>query len=497
MGGTQFDRTGVMYFGDTLLWRTSTSEPIQSTAVHWIWQKDMTPFLSLWKKPQTLIFDLENIVNEQYTGVIKTTLTATFFKSDVQTGGHPPADLIIPITQGLKGKPSQFTLPQQKARRAVDFPRNANRAVFTVDVKGQGSEEFWWSHLPESSRHSFPRTGTARGYSPWREVQVELDGRLIGVAWPFPVIYTGGGHWALNLPIVGPDAFDLREQQIDITPWLPALCDGQRHAFTMKVVGLDDTLTPPVLSTTDSSWYVSGKVFVWLDDEGSVTSGTINAVSHQDPEFDLKQHFTQDQQKLNATLEYNMTASREFSVSSWVKTQKHEGTVSWVQGLGYSNFGGVYSYGAGAANIFSSTGTSRADGPSFSFSTRHGYHLRHDVSSAMDWDGMQSTYRDLDQGLELSVSGSSVFPTGLEPFVKKYDGSDLTTWRNGSIHVQTSSFQGNFERMAVRMKQIFNFGGKTQLPDGSVVVEPLYDREVEMVNNALTKDTQNVAGDHR
>ncbi len=41
-------------------------------------------------------------------------------------------------------------------------------------------------------------------------------------------------------PIVGIDAFDLREDEIDITPWLPTLCDGASHTFQIRVAGIDD-----------------------------------------------------------------------------------------------------------------------------------------------------------------------------------------------------------------------------------------------------------------
>lgn len=182
MKGRQYDRTGVMYLGDTEVWRTSTAEPT-TKGIRWVWLKDMTPYLSLWKTPQTLIFDLPNIVNVNYTGILNTTLTATFFKSAAGAGGQPPADLIIPITQRLgttRQQPSEFTVPEQLAASTVSFPRNANRAVFSVDVKGQGDEEFWWSNVPQSAVHTFDATaGSFPGYSPWREVQVKVDDRLV------------------------------------------------------------------------------------------------------------------------------------------------------------------------------------------------------------------------------------------------------------------------------------------------------------------------------
>lgn len=490
-----------MYLGDTLVWRTTTSEP-DGRNIHWIWQKDMTPFVSLWKKPQTLIFDLENIVNDIYTGVFKTTLTASFFKSDVQTGGHPPADLIIPITKRLGNlkKPSQFIVPEQIAMSAVaNFPRNANRAVFSVDAKAQGTEEFWWNHFPQSTIRTFPQIGALGGYSSWREIQVELDGQLVGFVWPFPTIYTGGGDYRLHRPIVGIDAFDLREHAIDITPWLPLLCDGQTHTFRIKVIGLDDTNGNPdlPLSNTTPSWYVSGKVFVWLDDEGSVTTGSLNAVSEPKPMVSQKQHLVQDDQHNNATLEYTLLVSRKFSVSSHIKTQKHDGNFTWTQSLEYSNVGGIYDYGNGVANLLSITGTDEAKGHDISFSTQYHYPLHYERFLANPWTNQVTLVRVLDQGLEFSITGNSLFPTGLEAFIGSYNDSVLSTWRNTSSNVQVVRGIGEIERGSCRAEQMFSYSAKSRVNEGSTLIIPLYSREVKAVDNTLLKDNQIVEGNHK
>lgn len=115
--------------------------------------------------------------------------------------------------------------------------------------------------------------GFLYGQSPFREVQLFIDGILAGVVWPFPIIFTGGtasphhhtltshtwpqpsafsphAYSSTNIPsgivpglwrpIVGIDAFDLREDEIDITPFLPLLCDGTNHTFQIVVSGLND-----------------------------------------------------------------------------------------------------------------------------------------------------------------------------------------------------------------------------------------------------------------
>lgn len=61
--GRQYDRLAIMYLGDIEVWRTSTAEPTIPPGIRWVYLKDMTQFLSLWKQPQTLIFDLGNLVS--------------------------------------------------------------------------------------------------------------------------------------------------------------------------------------------------------------------------------------------------------------------------------------------------------------------------------------------------------------------------------------------------------------------------------------------------
>lgn len=153
----------------------------------------MSAFLPLWKQPQTVIFDLGNIVNENYTGAFNTTLTATFFNDD-QLSSTMPADNIIPISarKSATGGASAFMVPGTQAINNFSIPQNAKRAVVSLSACGQMAEEFWWSNVPDSTVSTFGNDSLLLGHSPFREVQLLIDGQLAGVAWPFPVIFTGG-----------------------------------------------------------------------------------------------------------------------------------------------------------------------------------------------------------------------------------------------------------------------------------------------------------------
>jgi hypothetical protein len=494
-----------MYLGDVEVWSTSTAEPT-TTGIRWTYLKDVTQYLSLWKEPQTMIFELDNIVNDIYTGILNTTLEVTFFKSPVETGGHLPADLILPLSTQMSsaGQASYWTVPEENATSTIGLPRNANRAVVSVSVKAQGTEEAWWSNVPESAVDTFdPDVGTYPGYSPWRELQLFIDGQLAGVHWPFPVIYTGGVVPQLNRPIVGLDAFDLRDHEIDITPWLPLLSDGNNHTFDMKMVGLDDdgASSAYLSSTVDSSWYIVGKVSLWLDSDDSITTGTIQSISDGDPTVDFSMSISQNATGFNESLSFTLEVAREYSVTSVVRSQKKNDTVTWSQKLSYSNLGGLYDNGWGEINTFASVGLETAAslaGPYYS--TSYSYPLYCNLTSSETAEGNLTLWAELNQGLNLEVYGAAVNPTGLEAFDAAAEaggvhfvGSVLNTDRNGTANYYHSG-DNTYTTGLGSMDQVFYFGGLTADQGSDSQGTELYSRNVSAYNNTVVSDYEVVSG---
>ena len=337
--GRQFDRLGLMYLGDVEVFRTSTAEPT-AAGIIWTYIKEMEQYNALWQNDQKLIFDLGNIVNSIYTGPYYTTLTATFF---TVPGSQPTADTILPISaeQSSENMASAFSLPGQNASVSYTLPQNIERAVVSLSACGQATEEFWYTNTFNSDVNTFESTaGTLYGFSPFREVQLLIDGQLAGVSWPFPIIFTGGivpGFWR---PIVGIDAFDLRQHEIDVTPWLPLLCDGASHTFEIRVAGLDDdgaghaTLSEIV----GSYWVVTGTIFLFLGQDGSVTTGTSPSIDTPVPEIQISSSVTTNSTGANETLGYNTAVTRDISVTSTIKTSNGSREASWTQNLSFSNY---------------------------------------------------------------------------------------------------------------------------------------------------------------
>lgn len=516
--GVQYDRLAIMYLGDTEVWRTSTAEPTQRPGIRWTYMKDMTQYLSMWRQPQKVIFDLGNLINENYTAPFNTTLTAIFFQSDVDAGQLPPADAIIPISarKGAKSEVSQFTVPQDNATNTItDFPRNARRAIFSVSANGQANEEFWWGNVLHSDRLTFNETsGEFTALSPWREVQVLLDDVLIGVQWPFPVIFTGGIVPSLHRPVVGIDAFDLREHEIDITPWLPLLCDGKPHTFKIQIAGIDDTRPDPSKYLTDrvyENWYVTGKIFVWLDEDANsiTTGGPVTSVAPV-PAVTISRKVGTDTRGANSTLDFTLGVTRELSHSATVKTQKGTETFTWKQSLSYRNRGILMRYGFDQVNDFLISGedttTVGASGAAPAYYTKYAFPLGLNMTVDAYDNGNLTIGARLIQGLELTVRGASVYPTGLEAFQDaalsppaiakaRYAGSRLSTSRDGEAWY----FRYDGGRRATGYggtTQVFTFGGLSAAGSLGDTEEAalLFVRNVSAINDTVIYDRRDTAG---
>ncbi|KAK1730962.1 hypothetical protein CaCOL14_005716 [Colletotrichum acutatum] len=500
--GRQLDRLALLYLGDTEVWRTSTAEPRAAPGIIWTYWKDMTPYLSLWKTPQKIIFDLPNLIDDRFTGPFNCTLTATFFKSDVETDSAPPADLIIPISSrnASSNTGSAWQVPEREAVSTVKFPRNANRAVFSVSANGQGSEEFWWSNVLQSDAAAFNATvGMAPDGSPWREVQVIIDDQLAGVQWPFPVIFTGGVVPSFHRPLVGLDAYDLREHEIDISPWLPVLSDGKEHTFKIKVAGLADDGQKTIVNTTVGNfWVVSGKVFLWLDEEGSITTGKPPTVSISQPDIKITgRALGKNSTGANETLAFNLDVTRMISVKGEVVSKKGTKNPEWTQKLSYTNNATLGQFGRNGFNNFIITGTDELTGMG-TYKSTYSYPLIVNQTANMSASGDLSLDATLFQELRLEVEGVSVYPTGLEAYnnptrnrqgqSSQYKTSKLSTFRNGTAVFNMPADMKSSSAFGTT-RQVFRFsGGRDEARD----VE-LYTRRVRASNNTVLSDEEKSA----
>ncbi|KAK5116617.1 hypothetical protein LTR62_007291 [Meristemomyces frigidus] len=503
--GRQFDRLGIVYLGDIEVFRTSTAEPT-AAGIQWTYLKDMTSFLSLLKADQKIIFDLGNIVNDIYTAAINVTITAAYFNAE---DSITPADLILAVSshQSAANSASVFTVPSDTASSVLTLPRNVKKAVFTVAATGQSDEEFWWSNVPQSAVDTFG-AGFLYGYSPFREVQLFIDGKLAGVSWPFPIIFTGGIVPGLWRPIVGIDAFDLQEDEIDITPWLPLLCDGNSHNFTIRISGLNDNGngTATLSETTDDYWLVTGKVFVWLDVPGSITTGHGPYAVTPSPNLQVSSTIGTGANGTNETLYYSVSAERSLSVESTLYLSQGAETATWRQSRSFTNTGNFTDQGNVELNIQQTTGY---DVSSSGYARAISYPLYALSTYATIADNI-SYVANVNRGKDVKTIGQPVFPTGLESFVAaegvhfiypSFEGASLSTTQNGTAsYFENTTTLASFSFGSTEQDMTFSGisidGRPSQYGFPSIsATQELFKRQAAAVNGSVTLDHETLVNE--
>ncbi|PLW07813.1 hypothetical protein PCANC_21050 [Puccinia coronata f. sp. avenae] len=242
--GTQYDRLGMLYLNDIEVWRTSTAEPSKQGII-WTVTRDMSKYTPLLSRPGSFSLDIGNIVDQslRLTGNFEVTLSAKFYPPTPNFPATKKADKIINMGHGLGNNMTSF----------LTFP------------------QFWYTNVPDEYKPKLDpqNRGDVTGKGPFREVQVWIDNLLAGVAYPLPVIYTGGILLSWWRPIAAIGAFDSPTYVIDISPFIPLLSDSKAHNFTLFVQGQGEN------GSINPDWIFSASVFASLDPSGARTTGKI------------------------------------------------------------------------------------------------------------------------------------------------------------------------------------------------------------------------------
>ncbi len=517
--GAQFDRLGVMYLGDIEVFRTSTAEPnLIPGGIVWTFTKEMDQYNALWKAKQKIIFDLPNVVNQQYNGVLATTVTATFFSV---ANPRDTADLILPIStqESSKNKPSAFHYRGEKTSVGQKLPPNVKRAVVSLSACGQADEEFWYTNVLSGDMKTFGDDNALKGYSSFREVQLLIDGQLAGVTWPFPVMFTGAFSPGLWTPIAGIDAFDLRQHEIDITPWLPKLCDGKSHNFELKVVGLNDASarhghdhsgarTGTLSSKVNHYWVLSGTIFVFVDktqSAGSQTSGTPINVRALSPEISVSSSTTSKGGRKDSLTE-EVHVDREISITSSIWTGKGATrSVSWRQKLTMDSRRQITNQGHSQVTSQNVTG---ADYGTSNYINTYNYPLTLTNAVISYAQGPPAVQASVDRGLDWTINGPSVFSSGIQSFSRANPSSftppgdaplsgpslpDMAGAILSTTQVANALFRGGRTVPGATMEQSFAFDGANWGGKMDTRME-LYRRHLKAASGRINADDQTVLG---
>lgn len=240
---------------------------------------------------------------------------------------------------------------------------------------------------------------------------------------------------------------------------------------------------------------------MWLDEPGSVTTGTAPAVQGLDPTITISHRVFRDPRGVNRSLTYSVDVQREFAVTSTVVTRRGgTRTSTWRQRLSFTTQGNVTAYGQTQVVDFNTTGSDTATSDQTSV-YGHDYHYPVAVTqqTTTDGAGALSLSASLDQGLVLQTSGAATYPDGLEAFGTARHGvyatSMLATSRRGVATFRQSADKRSTAGSG-RTTQEFAFGGGFQryYPDlsGSPDVM-LYFRNISTDGNDVVRNRVTVS----
>ncbi|CAH8358221.1 unnamed protein product [Eruca vesicaria subsp. sativa] len=327
--GRQFDRIFGVWLDGVELLRSCTAEPTRNGIV-WSVEKDVTRYHSLLvkNKTQTLAVYLGNIVDKTYTGVYHVDIIFHYYPRDDKTSSgydhyhnSPQADMIVPISRNLPlndGLWFEISSLGDSKYKEFKIPRNVYRAVLEVYVSFHENDEFWYGNLPNDFITA-NNLSTAGGNGPFREVVVSIDGRVAGAVWPFPVVFTGGINPLLWRPVTAIGSFDLPSYDIEVTPFLGSLLDGEGHEVGFSVTNALNV------------WYVDANLHLWLDHEKEVVEGKVMEVRRSS----LEVSYVSDFKGLNGN--FKTEAKRLVSLSGLVKSSHGDVVTSFHQELRYVN----------------------------------------------------------------------------------------------------------------------------------------------------------------
>ncbi|MFJ6793314.1 peptide-N4-asparagine amidase [Streptomyces sp. NPDC091268] len=253
--GRQYDRLGHLSVGGVEIFHTSTPEP-SPDGIAWSVEKDVTHYRDTLTRPQPVEMLIGNVVNDTYTGVIDVKVTLTFYAAGPRTPAPATPDRVLPLTGPT-----------------LTVPRNTERLLAEVYATGSGGgcEEYWYMTVPDAAPYSCKAAD-----GPYREVQVSVDGRLAGLAAPFPTVWTGG--WSnpfLWYVTPGPRAFDVQPVRFDLTPYAAALDDGLPHRVEVRVAGVP---------AGQSGWNAPANLLLWQDGAREVVTGALTRHEEGAPE---------------------------------------------------------------------------------------------------------------------------------------------------------------------------------------------------------------------
>ena len=453
--GRQFDRTAQVTIGNVNVYYGTTAEPSAAVSPTWHVERDVTDDAVLLASAQPGAAYLGNLVNSTYTGIIQGSAHLEFYP----TGSGAPAARVPDVVIGLPAAAGgATTLPtgDQQLTGTLTLPRNIERAYLDIFTQSQGSDEFWYTSVPDDLADELQSSpGTA-----FREAEISVDGQPAGVAPVYPWIYTGGIDPYLWRPIPGVQTLNFVPYRVDLTPFAGLLSNGIQHQVSLRVAG------------ADNYFLATATLYLFLDrGTAQVTGGvTTNSLKASTPV--VQSNISTASGYPNGTV--SVTSARRFTVAGYVQTS-HGRVDTAIQGS--VNFSNQQNFTISATQYVQDIRqtstlalvTLRLEGGRPSSTVQNfSYPLALKIAQAIQSDNSSTLTTTVTQQYQTQEAGLNGFVFSLRTINNEVDSADtLQLSASGAITGHTGQ----------RSRQRYTRFGTT---DG------VYDRQITAANDVLT-----------
>jgi len=455
--GRQFDRTAHMSIGNTLVYFGTTAEPSHTFGPTWHFERDLTEYAALFKTAQPGLVDIGNLVNSTYTSIIHGSAYLLFYP------GEPARD-VPDVVIGIPSTPeaTQDLHPNSNTLTAtVTLPQNIERAYLDVFAQSQGSDEFWYSNVPNDvAQELFSNGGTA-----FREVEISIDSQPAGVAPVYPWIYTGGVDPYLWRPIPGVQTLNFVPYRVDLTPFAGLLNDGQPHTIALSVFNNNDYFR------------LSATLFLHLDRfSDHVTGALVNNTVGAGPTPVIQENIVTTGGFPGGTI--NTQSSRQYLIEGYIFTSHGLVDTIVTQKIDFSNFqqftisASQFVQDINQNTVLDSTTKTQSWSGVIQSERKASYPLVMDISQLLNADGSGSQLTTVSQGFKVNDSDAfDGFPFYLSALSNQVNTTDTIQF-DSSFHILSNSGQ--------QSSQNYSFADTPG---------HFYNRTLTATNNVLTSDS--------
>lgn len=318
--GIQFDRSVIMFLGNTDIYFGTTPEPLQSATNTWHVERDLTDYSAAMTSSQQGLINLANCTtdcpypyNTFLNGVFTVNAALEFYPAEHHDDlfSQTP-DVVMPLVQtnnsGGANLPAYLHSPTEQLSTIFNFPTNIERIYMDVVAQSQSTDEQWYACFPNDQSSINQLFGC--GNTDFREVEITIDGQPAGISPVSPWVYTGfiPDQW---VPMPAAQTLDFVPYRVNLSPFAGVLSDGNPHTVALSVFN------------NDSYFGTSGTLLLYLDHGSTQVTGAITKNTLTGPSPVVSENLTGT---TTVTGTIGVTSNRNFTIAGYVNTS--HGTVN-------------------------------------------------------------------------------------------------------------------------------------------------------------------------